>query len=84
LIFQSKELPKFYCELQNELHRAILTYQEFLDKTQRGHTRLEKIIDQIRELQSPPRSSECESAVDALMKNANPYQIDTELQNELR
>lgn len=45
LILQTKELPKMFFEIQNELQRAVLTYQEFLDKTQRNHGRLEKIVD---------------------------------------
>lgn len=84
LILQTKELPKKFFELQNELHRAILTYQEFLDKTQRHHGRLEKIVDQIRDLQKSQVNIQTHSSEPSLLENENQCYLDMEFKNGIR
>jgi tetratricopeptide (TPR) repeat protein len=84
LILQSKELPKKFFEIQNELQRAILTYQEFLDKTQRHHGRLEKIVDQIRDLQKAQVNTQTHSSEPPMLKDENQCYLDMEFKNGIR
>ena len=84
LILQTKELPKKFFEIQNELQRAILTYQEFLDKTQRHHGRLEKIVDQVRELQKAQVNLQTHSSEPPMLKNEDQCYLGMEFKNGIR